>query len=108
MAREALWLAPTRPAMRSGVPAEGFFLNVFFTLVLGIMLGSPLWWVCGIGIHYGPMRMLAAWDANFFRILRLWMHTKGDVTGIDLYGAPALYPMLSRRAENAGELQVCV
>jgi type IV secretion system protein VirB3 len=108
MTTETLWLAPTRPAMKSGVTGEAFFFNMLGTMAFGIVMGSPLWWFAGVAIHYGPMRWLTAWDVNFFRVLRLWMVTKGESMGVDLYGAPALYPMLSRKAETAGELQTCV
>ncbi|MCB4824224.1 VirB3 family type IV secretion system protein, partial [Roseicella aerolata] len=42
--RDTLFLAATRPAMRWGVPMEGYYLNLFGTWLLGMVLGSPLWW----------------------------------------------------------------
>lgn len=105
---EQLWLAPTRPAMVRGVPYEGFYINLLGTFLFGMVMGSPLYWAIGLLIHYAILRPLTIWDPNFFRVLRLWLVTKGEGAGSDLYGAPVLVPLPSRRAEKLEEYQVCV
>jgi len=37
------------------------------TFFIGLWLGSPLYWLIGVVIHF-PMRVIASKDHNFFRI----------------------------------------
>ena len=105
---ETLWLAPTRPAMKAGVPMEGFYLNLLGTFMFGMIMGAPYYWLVGVLLHYVVLRPLATWDPNFFRVLRLWLSTKGEGIGSETYGAPTLVPLAAARAEGAEEYQVCV
>ncbi len=105
--RETLWLAPTRPAMVRGVPMEGFYINLLGTFFFGMLMGAPYYWLVGVLLHYAVLRPLATWDPSFFRVLRLWLVTKGEGIGADLYGAPTLVPLASARAESSEEYQVC-
>lgn len=105
---ETLWLAPTRPAMKSGVPAEGYFLNVFISLCVGVATAFPPYAAVGVLIHYAVMRPLARWDVNFFRVLRLWTVTKGEAVGLEIYGAPALSALPATRAKTPQEYKICV
>ena len=105
---ETLWLAPTRPAMVKGVPYEGFYINLLGTFFFGLIMGAPYYWIIGFVVHYVILRPLASWDANFFRVLRLWVDTKASSFGSELYGAPALAPIAARRAKSAEEYQTLV
>lgn len=105
---ELLWLAPTRPALKAGVPYEGFYINLIVTFVGGMVAGAPYYWAVGVLIHYVVLRPLTSWDPNFFRVLRLWAVTKGEGAGSDRYGAPALMPLPEDRAASQEEYQVCV
>lgn len=105
--RETLFLAPTRPAMKWGVPYEGFLINLLGTFVFGMVMGAPYYWAIGVLLHF-MMRALATWDPHFFRVLRLWVMTKGETMGADLYGAPTLVPLEGFRAKSPEEYQVCV
>lgn len=107
MVPETLWLAPTRPAMRQGVPVEAFFINVFATFAGGMLAGSPFYWLLGLVFHYALFRPLAAWDPTFFRVLRLWLATKGNTPGTARYGAPALLALSVTRPRGA-EYPSCV
>jgi type IV secretory pathway VirB3-like protein len=86
--KEILFLACTRPAMRWGVPAEGFALNLFGTFIFGMVMGSPLWWGMFFIFHM-PMRALASVNPNFFHELRMWMATKGANIGGVLMALPS-------------------
>jgi type IV secretion system protein VirB3 len=100
--KDILYLACTRPALKFGVPFEGFVVNMCGTLIIGMILGSPLYWVIGIAIHF-PMRIITDIDHNFFRIWRLWFGTKGAAIGGDLWGGSALSPLpvgLPRKAKE--------
>lgn len=89
--------------MKWGVPVEGFRLNVFGSFCFGLIMGSPLYWAIGLVLHF-PMRALADWDHNFYRVLRLWAATKGAGMGADLYGGSALAPLPSGRARKGSEI----
>jgi type IV secretion system protein VirB3 len=81
LSRDTLYLACTRPAMKWGVPIEGYVLNVGLTWIFGMALGSPLYWAAFFPVHL-VMRALANKNPNFFRELRLWLETKGsNITG---------------------------
>jgi type IV secretion system protein VirB3 len=79
-ARDTLFLAATRPAMKWGVPMEGYYINLFGTFVVGMVLGSPLWWGLFVVFHW-PMVGLANHNPNFFHELRMWFLTRGQVIG---------------------------
>lgn len=100
--RDVLYLANTRPSMKMGVPFEGFMLNFCGTFLIGMWLGSPVYWIIGLALHF-PLRVLTAWDHNFFRIGRLWLVTKGASTGSHLWGGSSLSPLpcgLPKRARE--------
>lgn len=99
--RDTLYLACTRPAMKWGVPIEGWTLNVALMWIVGMALGSPLYWAAFLPIH-GGMRMLANKNPGFFRELRLWLETKGSNLSGTLNTLPA------RRARKVEELSSAV
>lgn len=101
LVHDPLFLAVTRPAMKWGVPMEGYFLNLFGTFIFGMVMGSPLWWALFFVVHL-PMRALANRDPNFFRELRLWLETKGSNIGGVLSAMPI------RPAKQAEELSSAV
>lgn len=101
LVHDPLFLAVTRPAMKWGVPMEGYFLNLFGTFIFGMVMGSPLWWGLFFVVHL-PMRALANRDPTFFRELRLWLETKGS----NIHGALAAMP--NRRPTRAEELASAV
>lgn len=107
MRQETLWLAPTRPAMKWGIPIEGYRINLFGTFFIGMWMGSPFYWLIGV-FNLIPLRALARWDPNFFRILAVWKETKLATMGVDAFGAPALNPLGPERAPSAKEYQVLV
>jgi type IV secretion system protein VirB3 len=100
--KDTLFLACTRPAMFWGVPFEGFMLNFCLSFLLGLWLGSPVYWLVGVVIHF-PMRILASMDHNFFRVWRLWLETKGSAVGSDLWGGSALAAMPARQRRRPSE-----
>ena len=100
---DILFLACTRPALMAGVPLEGFAANACLTLLLGMWLGSPLYWLLGVAVHF-PMRAVTSWDHNFFRIGRLWLETKGAGAGSEMWGGSALSPVLAAPPRKPLEL----
>jgi type IV secretion system protein VirB3 len=96
LVRDPLYLACTRPAMKYGVPAEGYALNVGVTWIGGMVAGSPLYWSLGFVVHF-LMRPLANKNPNFFREMRMWFDTKAANAGGSVW---ALSPHGPRRARD--------
>lgn len=78
--QDTLFLAATRPAMRWGVPMEGFYLNVFGTWLFGMVLGSPFIWLTFFLWHM-PMVALSNKNPNFFHELHMWYYTRCQMIG---------------------------
>lgn len=104
--QDTLFLALTRPPMKLGVPFEGFVANFVLTFFVGLWLGSPLYWLIAVAIHF-PMRVIASKDHNFFRVWKLWFLTKGRALGSDTWGGSLLSPMTDS-APTAKERSSCV
>lgn len=101
LVRDTLYLACTRPAMKWGVPYEGFALNVGATWIGGMVAGSPLYWALGVVVHV-LMKPMADKNPNFFRELRMWFDTKGANAGAVLWALPPEPPRRPR------DLATCV
>lgn len=84
LARHTLYLACTRPAMKWGVPYEGWALNFYGVPYIGMALGSPFYWLLGVPIHFA-MKYHANKNPNFFREVRMWVTARGAVTGGTLW-----------------------
>jgi type IV secretion system protein VirB3 len=94
--REVLWLALTRPALIRSLPFEAWVVLVLGTFFIGLWSGNPLLWASGI-VFYWPIRLLTSRDFNIFRILRLWLITKGPGDlGADLWGGSLLVALPER------------
>lgn len=94
---DPLFLACTRPAMKLGAPMEAAYANLFCTIIGGMVLGSPVWWLL-VPVFHVPMVVLANRNPNFFHELRMWFETHGQVVGSVL---PALPPARTRRTPTS-------
>ena len=94
---DPLFLACTRPAMKLGAPMEAAYANLFGTVIGGMVLGSPVWWLL-VPVFHVPMVVLANRNPNFFHELRMWFETYGQVIGSVL---PALPPASSGRTPTS-------
>jgi len=101
---DTLFLALTRPPMKWGVPYEGFVCNVVGSFLIGLWLGSPLYWPICLIIHV-PMRALTSLDHNFFRVRRLQIQTKGASVGSDMWGGSSLAALPVWPARSASEVR---
>src|SRR5678810_831408 len=79
-----LFLACTRPALIAGIPIEAALACGTFvaeTFLISGMFTQSLWrigWLFGSSAgSYVACRLLAKRDHNIFRILWIWMQTKG-------------------------------
>ncbi len=78
--QETLFVALTRPAMKFGVPFEGYIANLFGSIGFAIAMGRFPYMFVGLVIHW-VMREMTARDHNIFRVYKLWLATKGRATG---------------------------
>jgi type IV secretion system protein VirB3 len=90
--QDILFLILTRPPLRWGVPFEALICNGVLTFFIGLWLGSPLYWLIGVVIHF-PMRVIASKDHNFFRVYRLWLMAKKEAVRTSLWGGSMLSPL---------------
>jgi type IV secretory pathway VirB3-like protein len=105
--KEILFVALTRPPLKFGVPFEAFVANFVLSFFIGLWLGNPFYWLICIAIHF-PMRVIASYDPNFFRLARLWLMTKGSSVGADRWGGSMLAPIPDRPARSAKDRASCV
>ena len=85
---DVLYLACTRPAMKRGVPMEGYYMNLFGSFFFGLVMSSPFYWAVGVLFH-PLLRALANKNPGFFREWRMWFATKGAINGVCLYALPS-------------------
>jgi type IV secretion system protein VirB3 len=102
LATDTLFLALTRPAMHWGCPYEGFCCNIVGSFLIGLWLGSPVYWIVAGPIHL-LMRALASLDHNFFRVRRLQIQTRGKSVGSDVWGGSSLGALPIWPARSAAE-----
>lgn len=83
---DMLPLACTRPAMKWGVPMQGYFGNVFFTALFAFIVGqgNPAFYLLFFVFHI-PMVALANRNPNFFHEIAMWAETRGRTIGGVLY-----------------------
>lgn len=82
LARDTLFLACTRPAMKWGVPMEAFYFNLFGTALVFAVVGggNPLFWLLFFAFHV-PLVALSNRNPNFFHEAFMWMETRGRSVG---------------------------
>lgn len=104
---DTLFVACTRPAMKWGVPFDGFVANAVLTSSVTVFLiHSPPGFFLGIGIHFA-LRELCRVDPHFFGKWRLFLNTKArSRTGV-VWGGSRLQPSPSR-IRNAREVATSV
>jgi type IV secretory pathway VirB3-like protein len=102
--QDTLFLILTRPPLRWGVPFEALICNAGLTFFAGLWLGSPVYWLAGVIVHF-PMRVITSRDHNFFRIYRLALTSWAGVSS--LWGGSMLSPLPTGRPK-AKERASCV
>ncbi|WP_372784665.1 type IV secretion system protein VirB3 [Phenylobacterium sp.] len=100
---EPLFLACTRPAMVLGVPMEAMGLNVVVSCVAFLAAGSMLWLLLAPALHLA-FRAICRSDANAFRVLYLWLETKGRSRNGGVWGGSSLSPLPLRRPRTWREV----
>ena len=105
LADAPLFLACTRPAMVMGVPMEAMGANVILSGVVFLVGGSLLYLLAAPALHL-VFRAVCRADHNAFRLLLLWLDTRGRCRNAALWGGSSTSPLpLVRRRTTADFLR---
>ncbi|WP_293397592.1 type IV secretion system protein VirB3 [Phenylobacterium sp. RIFCSPHIGHO2_01_FULL_69_31] len=95
-----LFLACTRPALILGVPMEAMGLNLIVSTTAFLGGGSLLYLLIAPVLHV-VFRAVCRADPNAFRVLYLFIETKGRARNGGLWGGSAASPLPTRRARRS-------
>lgn len=101
---DVLFLACTRPAMFFGAPMEAVGLNVILTAIAFLAGHSPLYLLIAPALHL-VFQAVCKTDHNAFRLLALYVETKGRARNGALWGGSSTTPLPLRRAFSAWEAE---
>jgi type IV secretion system protein VirB3 len=101
--RDPLFLACTRPAMVLGVPMEAMGVNVIVSGVAFLVGGSLLYLLSAPALHL-VFRSICKADHNAFRLLFVYVDTKGRSRNGGLWGGSSTSPLPLVRRYRAEEL----
>lgn len=96
LAEDVLFLACTRPALVLGVPMEAMGLNLILSTVAFLASGSLLYLLVAPALHLVFGAICKA-DPNAFRVLYLYVETKGRARNGGLWGGSSASPLPLRR-----------
>ncbi|WP_420469949.1 type IV secretion system protein VirB3 [Brevundimonas sp. FT23042] len=100
---DPLFLACTRPAMVLGVPMEAMGVNVILSGVIFLAGGSLLYLLGAPALHL-VFRAICKADHNAFRLLFVYVDTKGRSRNGALWGGSSTSPLPVARRYVAEEL----
>lgn len=96
LAEDVLFLACTRPAMFLGVPMEAMGINIILTAIAFLGGHSLLYLLIAPALHV-VFQAICKSDHNAFRILWLYVETKGRSRNGGLWGGSSATPLPLRR-----------
>lgn len=100
---DPLFLACTRPAMVMGVPMEAMGVNVIVSGVVFLVGGSLLYLLVAPALHL-VFRAVCKADHNAFRLLILYVDTKGRSRNGAVWGGSSASPLAVVRRYAPQEL----
>lgn len=103
LTEDPLFLACTRPAMVMGVPMEAMGVNVILSGLVFLIGGSLLYLLVAPVLHL-VFRAVCRTDHNAFRLLFLYVDTKGRARNSALWGGSSPSPLPLVRRYRAAEL----
>ena len=96
LTEDTLFLACTRPAMVLGVPMEAVGVNVILTAV-AFLAGHSLLYLLIAPVLHLVFQAVCKSDPNAFRVLWLWVETRGRARNTALWGGSSATPLPLRR-----------
>ena len=103
LAEDPLFLACTRPAMVMGVPMEAMGVNVIVSGLVFLIGGSLVYLLVAPALHL-VFRAICKADHNAFRLLFVYVDTKGRARNGALWGGSSTSPLPVARRFVAREL----
>lgn len=103
LAEDPLFLACTRPAMVMGVPMEAMGVNVIVSGLVFLIGGSLVYLLFAPALHL-VFRAICRTDHNAFRLLFVYVDTKGRARNGALWGGSSPSPLPLVRRYRAAEL----
>lgn len=100
LVEDTLFLACTRPAMVLGVPMEAMGLNIIASGLCFLVGGSLLYLLIAFALH-GVFTAICRTDHNAFRLLLVYLDTKGRARNGALWGGGSYTPLTLRRFAKA-------
>ena len=102
LSEEPLFLACTRPALILGVPMEAMAVNLMVSSIAFLAGGSLAYLLIAPVLHLVFQAVCKA-DPNAFRVLYLFIETKGRSRNGGLWGGSSASPLPLRRRCTAME-----
>lgn len=102
LAEDMLFLACTRPAMVAGVPMEAVALNVIVSATIFLAAHSPAWLLIAPTLHL-VFRAVCKHDHNAFRVLFMYVETKGRSRNGAVWGGSSATPLPLKRRYTLAE-----
>jgi type IV secretion system protein VirB3 len=100
---DTLFLACTRPAMILGAPMEAMGINIILTAIAFLAGHSPLYLLIAPALHLVFQAVCKA-DHNAFRVLWVYVETKGRARNSALWGGSSTAPLPLLRRFAAHEV----
>ena len=104
LTEDTLFLACTRPALVLGVPMEAMGVNVILSSIAFLAGGSLFYLLIAPALHLVFQAICKA-DPNAFRVLYLYLETRGRSRNGGLWGGSSTSPLPLRRRFRAAELR---
>jgi type IV secretion system protein VirB3 len=102
LTEDILFLACTRPAMVAGVPMEAMGLNVILTATVFLAAHSLLYLLIAPALHL-VFVAICKHDHNAFRVLWMYVDTKGRSRNGAAWGGSSSTPLPVRRRYTLAE-----
>lgn len=103
LVEDTLFLACTRPAMVAGVPMEAMGLNLIVSATVFLAAHSPLYLLIAPVLHL-VFHAICKHDHNAFRVLWMFVDTKGRARNGGTWGGSSSTPLPLRRRYVASEV----
>jgi len=103
LAEDVLFLACTRPAMVLGVPMEAMGINIILTAIAFLGGHALAYLLIAPALHLA-FQAICKSDHNAFRILWLYVETKGRSRNGGVWGGSSATPLPLRRRLTPSEV----
>ena len=105
LTEDTLFLACTRPAMIAGVPVEAMGVNIMVS-GFAFLVGGSLAYLAIAPVLHLVFRELVKRDHNRFRVLLVFMDTKGRSRNSGLWGGSSCSPLKVIRRYSEKDLSL--